>query len=692
MYYRLLFFVVLSFTSIFGFAQEPYAVLSADKSSLTFYYDELRTSRSETTFSLNSEMNSPAWSANGGTVTHVTFDSSFANARPKSCYHWFNGMVKLVSVSGMQYLNTSEATNMIGMFCECASLESIDLSAMDTGASTNLFSMFEECSSLRRLDLSNFNTSHVINMMCMFYKCTSLEFLDISGFDTSNVRSMYNMFSGCSRLKALDVSGFNTSLVTRMNGMFNDCMTLESLDVSGFDTSLSTTFSDMFAGCSNLKSLNVSNFKTSKCSFFYRMFSGCGSLTSLDVSGFDTSKATEMFGMFEECSSLTTLDVSGFDFSGVSNLRGLFNGCSSLMSLLFGTPDTSHVTDMGNMFRNCSSLSAIDLTGFDTSHVKQFDGMFEGCSKLSDIDVKLVNTASAVSTVRMFYGCEAFNSMDLTHFDFSKVSLSSEMLGHCSSLEVLSLPASSSGLLDNAFIGVGESQPCLLKAPADLSFESTDYAEGCFRWKEGLFRFETTEGIAFTGEADLAIVGKKTGLRIALPNDGNSYHDFEFSICLPSGIQLYKEDYQHEYTVSDDYPGVTLKITQINDSIYRVAAHTGGLVVSGGETPLIYLGITASPECRGQLLTGHIKDGFLSKEQCYDTTAPDSSFTIEVSPYFTGDVNTDGYVNMNDITILINTILGKTTDAIPLPFMDVNDDGYVNMSDVTQVINIILGK
>ena len=53
----------------------------------------------------------------------------------------------------------------------------------------------------------------------------------------------------------------------------------------------------------------------------------------------------------------------------------------------------------------------------------------------------------------------------------------------------------------------------------------------------------------------------------------------------------------------------------------------------------------------------------------------------------TGDVNSDGEVNISDVNALIDQILsGSTTTA-----GDVNSDGEVNISDVNALIDIILG-
>ena len=46
-------------------------------------------------------------------------------------------------------------------------------------------------------DLSNFDTSNVTNMEGMFYECYSLISIDLSNFETSNVTNMAGMFHGC---------------------------------------------------------------------------------------------------------------------------------------------------------------------------------------------------------------------------------------------------------------------------------------------------------------------------------------------------------------------------------------------------------------------------------------------------------------------------------------------------------------
>ena len=219
----------------------------------------------------------------------------------------------------------------------------------------------------------------------MFRDCSSLRSLDLSGLDASRVTDMSSMFWSCSSLKSLDLSGLDASSTTDVTGMFSDCSSLKSLDLPSFVASKVTDMSNMFYNCSSLSSLDLSPLDTSSAMDMSRMFSGCSSLESLDLSSFDTSKVTGMSSMFSGCSSLESLDVSGWDTSQVTSMSSMFEGCSSLASLDLSPLDTSRVTDMFFMFCNCWSLESLDLSSFDTSRVTSMSNMFYGCSGLRTV-------------------------------------------------------------------------------------------------------------------------------------------------------------------------------------------------------------------------------------------------------------------------------------------------------------------
>lgn len=55
-----------------------------------------------------------------------------------------------------------------------------------------------------------------------------------------------------------------------------------------------------------------------------------------------------------------------------------------------------------------------------------------------------------------------------------------------------------------------------------------------------------------------------------------------------------------------------------------------------------------------------------------------------------GDVNCDGHVSINDVTTLINYLLGGNPDPFDAVAADVNEDNNISISDVTALINLLL--
>ena len=56
-----------------------------------------------------------------------------------------------------------------------------------------------------------------------------------------------------------------------------------------------------------------------------------------------------------------------------------------------------------------------------------------------------------------------------------------------------------------------------------------------------------------------------------------------------------------------------------------------------------------------------------------------------------GDINGDGDINISDLTVIINSILGININNADIWNADINNDGDVNITDVSLVIDFILG-
>lgn len=211
-----------------GGTAEPYAVLSEDSLTVTFYYDDQKTSRGgmDINNSILDNSNSPY-----GTATSAVFDVSFDAYRPTSTACWFENCSSLATINGIEYLHTDDVTNMSWMFECCFNLEELDLSNFNTSNVTEMYGMFLSCQGLKSLNVSSFNTSKVVGMNQMFCGLSNLTNLDLSNFDTSNVRWMYAMFADCPNLTSLDISSFNSALVSNMGDLFSNCVKLKTIYV-----------------------------------------------------------------------------------------------------------------------------------------------------------------------------------------------------------------------------------------------------------------------------------------------------------------------------------------------------------------------------------------------------------------------------------------------------------------------------
>ena len=483
--FRLVVLVTAMMCALGAAAAEAYACYTSSNTTLTFYYDTQRSSRTGTTYDLNPASTNPGWYTDGtnANVTKVVFNSSFAGARPVTTYRWFEHMENLTDITGMSYLNTSEVTSMVNMFYYCSNLTSVDVSHLNTSNVKSMYGMFGFCGNLTSLDLSNWNTSQVNSMGYMFSFCRNLQTIYVgSDWSTDAVTSSGTMFLNCTSLVGGQGTTYNSSNPmdktyahidggTSNPGYFtappeayacytssNTTLTFyydnqrssrtgttydlnEGDNITGwesdgtnasvtkvvFDPSFAgarpTTTSGWFYDMRNLESLTgMSYLNTCEVTNMSWMFYNCSKLTSLDVSQFNTSEVTDMSYMFDNCRTLTSLDLSHFNTSKVTYMYEMFNGCSGLTSLDLSSFSTSKVTSMSYMFNGCSGLTSLDLSSFNTANVTGMIYMFNGCTNLQTIYVgNGWITAAVTNSGYMFDKCNSLVGGQGTTYDANHV-------------------------------------------------------------------------------------------------------------------------------------------------------------------------------------------------------------------------------------------------------------------------------
>ena len=481
-----------------GQTLEAYVQRNPEKTTLTFYYDDRRATRTGDTWGID-EKNGylPAWV--GTTITKVVFDASFKNFQPTTTNRWFSGCKALTTFEGWENLNTEKVKDMGYMFAFCEALETLDLKTFNTQNVEDVYEMFYMCRALKTVHLESFNTGKVKTMFSMFYGCKSLETLDLKHFNTEKVETMSGMFGGCKSLKTLDITSFNTEKVGYTKSMFSGCSALETLDLTSFDTRRVENMEEMFSHCTALKQLDLSGFSTNKLEETGRMFKGCEQLTTLVSNSVWKCKWSN--DMFKGCTQLkgaVAYDGEKTDVTMANPETGYFTG-SKLEAYVLQNPEKTTLTfyydgqrakrtgttwdinekhsiyytspmfmawtgtyespnttitkvvfdasfkdyrpvTTGSWFRYLQALTTFE--GWENLHTEQVNDMsymFEHCTALKTLDLTSFNTQKVETMEQMFSHCTALTALNLKNFNTAKVENMAGLFSECSALTELDL-------------------------------------------------------------------------------------------------------------------------------------------------------------------------------------------------------------------------------------------------------------
>ena len=363
-------------------------------------------------------------------IKHIVLDKSFETFSPTTLNHFFANLTKLETITGLEYLNTANVTDMSFLFYDCQKLTSLDLSHFNTANVTNMSSMFDGCTGLTSLDVTNFNTANVKNMRYMFSGCHKLKEIYISSnFVTDTVKSSEDMFLGCNSLsgdidwtsdKATDKTYAKTG-----GGYFRDKAYDNRPWVKYADGTLTfrcgykKIFGDKEYALNSggeIPAWNKSknnyprvvfdaSFANARPTTCYAWFKNFTNLTQIEgIENLNTEKVTDMCSMFSGCICLKSLDVTNFNTANVKDMRYMFSDCRNLAELDLSNFNTANVEDMRSMFSECKNLAELDLSNFNTAKVMNMATLFSGCLNLTTIyvndDFVITNTS-----YRLFIGC-----------------------------------------------------------------------------------------------------------------------------------------------------------------------------------------------------------------------------------------------------------------------------------------------
>ena len=399
-------------------------------------------------------------SSNLRDIKNIVINESFKTFTPTTLSSFFAALSELETITGLEYLNTANVTDMSSLFDHCQKLTSLDLSNFNTAKVTNMNRMFSNCSNLKTIYASDkFTTAAVTESKNMFSYCGSLSGDIDWTSDKATDKTYAKTGGGYFRDKAYD----NRPYVKYADGTLtfrcgykktwgeNEYELNSDEELPAWNTHKNkitrVVFEASFANArpttcyawfKNFTFLNqiegIENLNTENVTSMAYMFSSCNKLAELDVTHFNTANVKNMEYMFECCKGLSSLDVTNFNTANVTNMLAMF-GRTSLTSLDVTHFNTANVKDMTSMFYACRGLTSLDVTNFNTANVTSMLDMFCNCDKLTSLDVTNFNTANVTDMSKMFYGCHNLKEIYVSDkFVTDAVTNSYQMFALCESL------------------------------------------------------------------------------------------------------------------------------------------------------------------------------------------------------------------------------------------------------------------
>ena len=576
-----------------------------------------------------------------------------------------------------------------GAFANCDKLTSVTLPATITSIVEGAFAA---STALTFIDIPEENTyyvtvdgvlySHDMTLLMTCPGATMGEFV-VPESVTVLARSAFN---GC---KSLTKISLPLSLAYISAYAFRGCSSLKQINIPD---EINIIEDGTFYGCRKLNNITLPPSLTTigELAFYY-----CQNLSELTL---PTTLTTINNKAFEECYSLEQIELP----EALTHLGNRVFAQCTLLSKIFIPAGVSFIGS--SPFTGCSMLTAIDVDEAN-DHYASLDGV------LFDKDVKLLinfpQRRSGVYTIPAtvkkigegaFYLCRYLTAITLpVQLD----TIASTAFMGCSKITEMTIPATVKYIGYNAFVNCTDlsSITCFAIACPNIeqntfataSYSKPLYVPGHYRtnytkntlWK----KFKSISAIVEEAmvEAEEAQPGKPATLTLSALHAERVMKGFTFSFSLPEGVSLLTDEEGTPcYSLSDRFGSEpTVAFTTTDDGIWTMSITMDGeSSMTDNEGDIATLQYTASTDLETGTYEGELANAMFSCIHSDNTIATDKPFSISVR-HMLGDVNHDGFINY---------ILGHDITNFHVAEADINNDSFVNIYDVTMIIDIILNK
>ena len=504
-----------------------------------------------------------------------------------------------------------------------------------------------------------------------------------TGLTKINSQEFYN----CTSLKRITLP----QQVASIGGSaFYGCTALTTIDIPA---SVTTIDSYAFTGCILLNSLTLHEGLTTIGNY---AFSTCKSLTNLSIPASVTSISASAF---RSCSSISTINVAADNtvYDSRENSNAIIK--SNTNTLLLGSASTvipSSVTAIGdNAFYGNTALTSIVIPeGMATIGASAFSG----CTALTNVE-----TPSTLATISSdaFSGCTKLERVILSE---GLVSIESNAFKQCKALTKIRIPSTVTSLATQAFyqstslvkVAVDFTSPFSIKNNVFSNRKNaTLYVpEGCAGlfaeaniWKEFKNVVEQHKEVSASATPNELAPGEETTITVSLDNDDfYNYGSFEMDLTFPNGFT----PNINTLAVGSRCDGMLATLEETDENTYHLTCSSTNTTVTGTEGTLFTFAVNSASTVDMGEYQATITNIVLGTDEGTVVTADDTEASWTVRGYILGDVNHDGFVNIYDVTLMIDYILDLKPTHFHVTEADMNNDDFVNIYDVTLLIDYIL--
>lgn len=368
---------------------------------------------------------------------------------------------------------------------------------------------------------------------------------------------------------------------------------------------------------------------------------------------------------FYNCKALTTVQAN----IGGAIGNNVFQSCTALQSATLG----EQVTDIGQYaFSSCSNLRGIVIPN-KVKSIGQY--AFQNCTIMESVIIgNFVETIGAYA----FIGCNSIPKIEIPQ---SVTTINNNVFDGCTALKDVYIADRTSVLtLGYHYYSYNSNNntPLFVDCPLDSVYigGNINYGTDKYSGYSPFYRNTSLRSVHITNQeteiSDNEFYGC-TGLKNVRIGDGvTTIGNWAFSGC--SSLDYFKFGGSVE-TIGKEAFSDCVAVT-------RIISHAATPPVCGSQA----LDDLNKWECHLE-----VPNGMAAAYQEVDQWK-EFFFVLEGDPsIFKYDIDGSDTVDKNDVNILVSTIIDRGNPSIGLKG-DLNNDGFVNMADVTKLIDYILGR